>query len=417
MLVVATVAFGEAVRLFFFNFTYQIQAGNLKLGPHGAEGFRQIRYFPENGWTTLEVMVFIWIVVVLVMAGLWWFDRSRAGAVLRAVGEDELAAQSSGINVTAVKVSAMTIGGVIAGIGGGIFAHYTTHIEHIQFGVVMATFAIAYPILGGLSNVFGTLLAVVFIQGFLIEGLRFMGDWRNLLFGGLIVLAMNVRPRGLLDAGACCALERLFSFGKERTVLELQGITKHFGGVRAVDGIDLKVARGEILGLIGPNGSGKSTIVNLICGLFPLTAGRIVFNGADISDLPPHARVTRGIARTFQNIRLFGQLTVWQNLWVAQNSGEQRKQNFAARWLGGSRGAREEINRTLEFFDLAISATSSPAILPSASSGGSNSPAPCRRDPHLLLLDEPAAGMNAEEIEQLDSPHPQDAGRTASPCC
>ena len=195
MLVVATLAFGEAVRLFFFNFTYQVQAGNLKLGPHGAEGFRQIRYFPEHGWTTLDVVLFIWAVVVLVMAGLWWLDRSRAGAVLRAVGEDEVAAQSTGINITAAKVSAMTIGGVIAGIGGGIFAHYTTHIEHAQFGVVLATFAIAYPILGGLSNVFGTLLAVVFIQGFLIEGLRFMGDWRNLLFGALIVLAMIVRPQ------------------------------------------------------------------------------------------------------------------------------------------------------------------------------------------------------------------------------
>ena len=216
MLVVATTAFGEAVRLFFFNFTYQIQAGNLKLGPHGGEGFRQIRYFPENGWSTLQVLIFIWVVVVLVMAALWWFDRSRAGAVFRAVGEDELAAQSVGINITAVKVSAMTIGGVIAGIGGGLFAHYTTHIEHIQFGVVLATFAIAYPILGGLSNVFGTLIAVVFIQAFLIEGLRFMGDWRNLLFGGLIVLAMNLRPRGMLDSGTTLALRRLL-FGKGRS--------------------------------------------------------------------------------------------------------------------------------------------------------------------------------------------------------
>jgi branched-chain amino acid transport system permease protein len=217
MLVVATVAFGEAVRLFFFNFTYQISAGNLQIGPHGAEGFRQIRYFPENGWSTLQVVIFIWVVVALVMAALWWMDRSRAGAVLRAVGEDELAAQSSGINITAVKVSAMTIGGIIAGIGGGIFAHYTTHIEHVQFGVVLATFAIAYPILGGLSNVFGTLIAVVFIQVFLIEGLRFMGDWRNLLFGGLIVLAMNVRPRGLLDARATLALKQLFFARKERS--------------------------------------------------------------------------------------------------------------------------------------------------------------------------------------------------------
>jgi len=216
MLVVATTAFGEAVRLFFFNFTYQLERGELRIGPHGGEGFRQIRYFPEHGWSTLDVMLFIWAVLILVMALLWWMDRSRAGAVLRAVGEDELAAQSSGINITAVKVSAMTIGGVIAGLGGGLFAHYTTHIEHVQFGVVLATFAIAYPILGGLSNVFGTLIAVIFIQGFLIEGLRFMGDWRNLLFGGLIVLAMNIRPRGLLDARTLLAVKRLVLRGKER---------------------------------------------------------------------------------------------------------------------------------------------------------------------------------------------------------
>jgi branched-chain amino acid transport system permease protein len=104
---------------------------------------------------------------------------------------------------------------VIAGLGGGLFAHYTTHIEHVQFGVVLATFAIAYPILGGLSNVFGTLIAVVFIQGFLIEGLRFMGDWRNLLFGALIVLAMNLRPRGLIDAGTLIAVKRLVWRRKE----------------------------------------------------------------------------------------------------------------------------------------------------------------------------------------------------------
>lgn len=216
MLVVATAAFGEAVRLFFFNFNYQLERGGLRIGPLGGEGFRQIRYFPEHGWSTLQVAVFIWVVVVLVMAGLWWMERSRAGAVLRAVGEDEVAAQSSGINVTAVKVSAMTVGGVIGGIGGGIFAHYTTHIEHTQFGIVLATFALAYPILGGLSNVFGTLIAVIFIQGFLIEGLRFMGDWRNLLFGGLIVLAMNVRPRGLIDAGTMAALRRSVFRSKEQ---------------------------------------------------------------------------------------------------------------------------------------------------------------------------------------------------------
>jgi len=187
------------------------------------------------------------------------------------------------------------------------------------------------------------------------------------------------------------------------TVLDLQGLTKHFGGVRAVDGIDLAVARGEIVGLIGPNGSGKSTIVNLICGLLPPTAGRIIFNGADISRLPPHARVTLGIARTFQNIRLFGQLTVWQNLWVAQNSGEQRNQNFLRRWFGGSNGAWEEINRTLEFFDLAHKRDELAANLAFGEQRRLEFARALAAKPVLLLLDEPAAGMNAEEVDQLDS--------------
>jgi branched-chain amino acid transport system permease protein len=208
MLVVATAAFGEAVRLFFFNFSYRVTRGDDVVGPFGGEGFRQIRFFQENGWSTAEIALFVWATVVLVMATLWWLDRSRAGTVWRAVGEDELAAQSAGISLTAVKVAAMGLGGIIAGLGGALYAHSTTHIEHAQFGVVLATFAIAYPILGGLNSVLGTLAAVLFVQGFLIEGLRFLGDWRNLLFGALIVLAMNLRPNGLLDASTIAAVRR-----------------------------------------------------------------------------------------------------------------------------------------------------------------------------------------------------------------
>ncbi|HET8974446.1 MAG TPA: ABC transporter ATP-binding protein [Pseudolabrys sp.] len=186
-------------------------------------------------------------------------------------------------------------------------------------------------------------------------------------------------------------------------MLNLSGLTKHFGGVRAVDGIDLAIAKGEILGLIGPNGSGKSTIVNLICGLFPMTAGRVFFRNVDISDLPPHARVERGIARTFQNIRLFGQLTVWQNLWVAQNSGEQRhEERFLTRWFGGARRARDEIDRMLEFFDLAHKRDELAANLAFGEQRRLEFARALAAKPSLLLLDEPAAGMNAEEIDQLD---------------
>jgi branched-chain amino acid transport system permease protein len=212
MLVVATTVFGEFIRMFFFNFKYQVTRAETTVGPVGAEGFRQIRWFLENGWRTVDVTMLIWAFVVAVMLVLWWMDRSRIGTVLRAVGEDETAAQSVGINLTAVKVSAFAIGGVIAGIGGALFAHYTTHIEHSQFNVLLATFAIAYPILGGLSGVMGTLLAVLLIQGVIVQGLpRLIGDdLRNLLFGPIIVLAMILRPSGLLDARSTQLLRNLF---------------------------------------------------------------------------------------------------------------------------------------------------------------------------------------------------------------
>ena len=191
MLVVATVAFSEFARMFFYNLKWRVVRDGAEIGPDGTMGFAEIRYFNDNGWLNWEVTIFLWVFVAVVMALIWWSDKTRIGAVLRAVGEDELAADSTGINVTVVKVAAMT--------AGGVYAHQVTDLDHHTFTVLLATFAIAYPILGGLSNVFGTLIAVLFIQGLLVEGLRFLGDWRMLLFGALIILAMNIKPLGLFD--------------------------------------------------------------------------------------------------------------------------------------------------------------------------------------------------------------------------
>lgn len=198
MLVVATTALSEIIRLFFFNLKYRVETPQGLVGPDGSLGFGGIRYLPSNGWSTFEVNALIWWLVAGVLLLLWLLDRSRVGTLWRAVGEDELAAQSVGINLTAAKVSAFGLGGAIAGLAGGVYAHYATHIEHNNFGILLSTFAIAYPILGGLSSLAGTLLAVIFVQGFLLEGLRFLGDWRSLLFGVLIVVVMLVRPNGLL---------------------------------------------------------------------------------------------------------------------------------------------------------------------------------------------------------------------------
>src|SRR5689334_10753808 len=124
-------------------------------------------------------------------------------------------------------------------------------------------------------------------------------------------------------------------------MLELEALSKHFGGLRALDELRLTVREGEILGVIGPNGSGKSTMVNLVSGLLPATSGRVVLRGRDLTRAPAHTRVEQGVIRTFQNIQLFAQLPVWQNLWVAQRSAQRR--GFFGRWLGG-RQAHEEVD-------------------------------------------------------------------------
>ena len=186
-------------------------------------------------------------------------------------------------------------------------------------------------------------------------------------------------------------------------MLEIKTLSKHFGGVKAVDNLDLQVERGEIVGLIGPNGSGKSTLVNLVCGVLKPISGEVIFEGRSMAGQLPSARLKHGIARTFQNIRLFGGLTVWQNLWVARNSTEDiQSQSILRRWLGSSTTLKREIETMLEFSDLADKAD----VLASNLAFGEQRRLELARavaaKPQLLLLDEPAAGMNQAEVVELE---------------
>ena len=185
-------------------------------------------------------------------------------------------------------------------------------------------------------------------------------------------------------------------------MLELQQLSRHFGGVKAVDQLDMTVQRGEILGLIGHNGSGKSTTVNLITGLYQPSHGQLSYKGQSLEGLSPNRRIELGIARTFQNIRLFNNLTVWENLWAAQVVREKGLSGIGQRWFSSARKARESTLELLSFGDLeskcdqlagnlAFGEQRRLELLRAVASGAD-----------LLLLDEPAAGMNAEEIDDLD---------------
>ena len=184
-------------------------------------------------------------------------------------------------------------------------------------------------------------------------------------------------------------------------MIEVRNLVKHFGGVRAVDGLDFKIKQGEVFGLIGPNGSGKSTTVNLICGVFPTTDGEILLDGIDLCAIAPHNRVDAGVARTFQNIRLFGELTVWQNLWVAWRDQPGQEQSWISNWFRRSPTRRQEIQKLLEFSGLGDKADHLASNLAFGEQRCLELARAMASKPKLILLDEPAAGMNSAEIKDL----------------
>ncbi|MFQ5897412.1 MAG: ABC transporter ATP-binding protein [Candidatus Methylomirabilia bacterium] len=181
-------------------------------------------------------------------------------------------------------------------------------------------------------------------------------------------------------------------------MLVLDRVAKHFGGLRAVDQVSFEVNAGEIVGLIGPNGSGKSTTLNLITRVYPLTSGAISFEGRDITHLATHQVIRAGIARTFQNIRLFNNLTVWENLWVAVRGqgGSGWK-----RWFTMDQSARAWIDDILGYCHLRHRRNDLAGHISFGEARRLEVARGMAADPRLLMLDEPAAGMNAAEIAEL----------------
>ncbi len=182
-------------------------------------------------------------------------------------------------------------------------------------------------------------------------------------------------------------------------MLVLDHVAKNFGGIVAVDNLSFEVEAGQITALIGPNGSGKSTTLNLITSVYRLTSGTIYFEDRDITRLPTHQVIRAGIARTFQNIRVFDNLTVWENLWVA---AKRRPEESRIRsWISADAAARAWLDEVLKNSHL----TDRRNVLAGNLSLGEARRLEVARgmatDPKLLMLDEPAAGMHVSEIAEL----------------
>jgi len=188
-------------------------------------------------------------------------------------------------------------------------------------------------------------------------------------------------------------------------ILEVQGLTRHFGGIKALDGVDFRVGRGELVGIIGPNGSGKTTLFNVITGIYRPDRGAVSVEEGEITGLPPHEISRRGIARTFQNIRLFRDLTVIDNVRIARHP-HVRYGPVAALLRTGAfyreeRRTREQVEEFLSIFSLQDRGRELAKNLPYGDQRKLEIARALASHPKVLLLDEPAAGMNPFEVGTL----------------
>ena len=185
-------------------------------------------------------------------------------------------------------------------------------------------------------------------------------------------------------------------------LLELKDVSKRFGGVLAVDALSCSIEQGDLVGLIGPNGAGKTTVFNLVTGVHPLTGGEILHNGARISGSNPTEIARSGIARTFQNIRLFRSLTVLEHVLVAQGCRSAKLLAQLSPWASGAEvERRRQAAELLEVFGLQGRRDELAVHLPYGGQRRLELARALATSPELLLLDEPAAGLNDTETDEL----------------
>ena len=195
---IATLCFAEMIRLGLNSFRVQVEIDGELVGPDGAEGFGDIRWIFENNVTPLEFMFIIYGLLGAALAFMLLVERSHLGAVLRMIGQDPLLAGSQGIDVRFSKSLAIMFAGMLAGLGGCLYAHFATYVEPNVFNVMLGVHGLAYGLIGGLGTALGPIIGVVLDIGFL-EGIRAIQGYRMIVFGGLVAVLLIAMPRGILD--------------------------------------------------------------------------------------------------------------------------------------------------------------------------------------------------------------------------
>jgi branched-chain amino acid transport system permease protein len=402
-LAMVTISFQQIVTLVMINDIA------LTHGPDGVSNIGRPALFP----TSQGYLAFCVAMLAIVGYFVWHLPDTRLGRAMRAVRDNELAAGVNGIDIFRTKVSAFALCAALGGLAGGLFAGGFAYVSPDQFSFAESIVFLTMSLLGGVASPIGSAIGT----GLLIlipEWLRFLKSIPGLylaIYGLFVILIIRFMPDGIwgfVNVG----LDRLRSKAKTPPaaatlqlkpatlggdiVLEVTGLAKYFGGLKAVDGVDIQVKRGSVHALIGPNGSGKTTTLNVLSGLYKATAGRIVLDGTDITNMPPHLRTAAGLGRTFQNIRLFRSMTALENVEI----GAERPGNTLIK-QGGDAALTERAMEALTFVGLGSRANE---LISSFSYGHQRLIEIARAlaaNPTLLLLDEPAAGLNSTEKLEL----------------
>lgn len=365
----------------------------------------------------------IYIFVAGALALTLNISRSIAGTGLRVLHRDEELAAALGVNVPAMKTGAFVFSAILAGIAGALYAHYTRFISPDIFSLSASFDLLLVAILGGVWTPYGAIIGAALLK-FLPEALGAFRDYRLMAYGIVFIVITFYLPDGIAGlirdlAPKLCSRHKLdpAAPGRKTTrvetsnlhaqpaALEVKELSKSFLGLKAVADVGFNVPSGRITALIGPNGAGKSTTVNLISGLLSPDHGRVTLDGTDLVGKAPNAIARMGVARTFQNVRLLGDLTVLENvmggycahadvaLWRTLANPRLAREQY--------RAAQSEALRVMEQLGIARYADQLARELPFGLQRVAEIARALVMQPRLLLVDEPAAGLNDMETALL----------------
>ena len=345
---------------------------------------------------------------------------SRFGRALVAIRDADVAAEANGIAKPPLLISVFLFAGAAAGVAGGLFASLQTYITPDAFTFDLSLLFFIAVLIGGRGSILGPLLGTLLLT-LLPEVAAPLAAWSTFVYAVLLLVIVLLMPggiatlldlhnrRALPDNRAIlpqpAALGQLLAAARPTTGLEMTGVVLSFGGVKAIDGLDLSVRPGQVHGLIGPNGSGKTTTLNVISGYFRPQQGRLTLDGTSLPTGMPVLRAGRGICRTFQTPRLIGAASVLQNVMVGGTI--TGRASFLEAMLSLPRSLRDE--RAIRMrAQLALRAVGLHALESVRADRLQHSELRFLEiarglmlHPSLLLLDEPAAGLSADEIKRL----------------